>query len=121
MDKYSLTSKILLFLSYGLTSGLGLLILKSSMTGVQLTFKSLLNQFFTINFIIGFSLYTVGFIIWMIILSIYDLSRAFPIAMSIFFIISTAGSIIVLHESFSYVHIIGAILCLFGILMISHS
>ncbi|MBU0711651.1 MAG: hypothetical protein ABIJ40_08700 [Bacteroidota bacterium] len=121
MGKDTLIFKALLFLSYGLSSGLGLLILKTSMRGTELTIESLLNQFYTINFIGGFILYAIGFIIWMIILSIYDLSQAFPIAMSIFFSITTLGSYFYLKESISIIQIGGICICFIGILLINFS
>jgi multidrug transporter EmrE-like cation transporter len=55
----------------------------------------------------------------MFILSRFKLNIAFPIATSLFFIISLLGSYFILKESFSFLQAMGIMLCLLGILLIS--
>ena len=109
---------ILLFIGYALCSGSGLVILKMAMNDRAARSLSLLQAFFRIKFIVGFFLYAAGFLLWMLILSKFKLNVAFPIAISLFFIVSGLGSYLVLKESVSTIQIIGILLCFAGILLI---
>ena len=83
-------STALLFLSYALCSGGGLVILKHVVSNRRINHA---NDVFPIllsgRFLIGFLLYACGFILWMVILSKCKLNVAFPTAMSLFFIVSS--------------------------------
>lgn len=109
---------ILLFIGYALCSGSGLVILKMAMNDKSSQSISLIRAFFQVKFIIGFMLYASGFLLWMLILSKYKLNVAFPVAISLFFIVSGLGSYFVIKESVSTLQIIGTLLCLAGILLI---
>lgn len=110
---------ILMFLGYALFSGSGLVILKTAMDYKIAKSLSLIETFLQIRFIIGFIFYAAGFLLWMLILSKFKLNVAFPIAISLFFIVSGLGSYFILKESFSAIHIIGILLCLAGILLVN--
>lgn len=110
---------IILFLGYALCSGSGLIILKTAMNNKALNSLNLIQTFLQVRFIIGFFLYACGFLLWMFILSKFKLNVAFPIATSLFFIVSGLGSYFILKESFSIQHILGIILCFCGILLIN--
>ncbi len=113
---------ILLFLIYSLSSGFGLIILKRAVTGIEFKFSlKTLTDVLSLEFIFGFLLYVLGFICWMLILSKLKLNIAFPIAMSLFFIVSTIGSYFILSEPLSLKHLIGIVICLVGIILISTS
>ena len=109
---------ILLFIGYALCSGSGLVILKTAMNNKVARSLTLIQTFLQIRFIIGFVLYAAGFLLWMLILSKFKLNVAFPIAISLFFIVSGLGSYFVIKESFSAIQVIGILLCLGGILLI---
>ena len=113
-------STVLLFLSYALCSGSGLVILKKVVSNISI---NNLNDVFDIlvsgRFVLGFLLYVLGFILWMLILSKFKLNVAFPSAMSLFFIVSSLGSYFFLKESFSIQNIIGIFLCFGGIWLIT--
>jgi drug/metabolite transporter (DMT)-like permease len=109
---------ILLFSGYALCSGSGLIILKSAMSAKADKSLTLFQTFLQVRFIAGFLLYAAGFLLWMLILSRFKLNVAFPVAMSLFFIVSGLGSAFILKESFSVVQIVGIALCLAGILLI---
>lgn len=115
-----LTYSILLFAAYSLTSGFGLILLKRSLTGInlRLSFNSIINAI-SLELIIGFFLYAIGFICWMAILSKFNLNIAFPIAMSLFFIVTGFGSYFILGEALNLKVIVGMIICLAGIILIS--
>ena len=111
---------ILLFIIYALTSGSGLILLKRAVTGikVEFTLKGMLH-IISWELVIGFVLYVIGFICWMVILSKLNLNIAFPVAMSLFFIVSALGSFFILREPFSVNIIIGMIVCLIGIMLVT--
>ena len=110
---------IILFLGYALCSGSGLIVLKTAMNNRALKSLNLIQTFFQLKFIIGFFLYACGFLLWMLILSKFKLNIAFPIATSLFFIISGLGSYFILKETFTIIQVFGIFLCLAGILLIS--
>ena len=109
---------IYIFLLYGLSSGIGLLLLKIGLSKNKLNLSNIMDIILNKFIIIGFLLYAIGFVIWMIILSRYDLNLAFPIAMALFFIISGLGSFFLLKEPISLYHVLGIILCFIGIILI---
>ncbi len=113
-------STVLLFLSYALCSGSGLVILKNVVSNRSI--NNLNDVFFILSsgrFMLGFLLYACGFILWMVILSKFKLNVAFPAAMSLFFIVSSLGSYFFLKESFSLQTILGILLCFCGIWLIT--
>ncbi len=109
---------VFVFLAYAICSGSGLIILKIAVSGKEISFGNLIAIIFNIQFLIGFFLYVCGFFIWIYILSIFKLNIAFPIAMSLFFIISSLGSLFILREPFSIQQIAGTVLCFLGIVLI---
>ena len=112
---------VVLFLLYAVFSGGGLIVLKSTLTGREINLTGVLQLLTDIKFIFGFILYALGFALWMVILSKFKLNFAFPIAMSLFFIVSSLGSYFLLSEDFSLKLIIGIAFCLTGIIIINIS
>lgn len=111
-------SNFIVFISYALCSGCGLIILKIAMSKNELSVTTLKHIVLSSQFWIGFSLYLCGFLLWMFILAKFKLNVAFPIAMSLFFIVSSLGSYFILGEHLSVRHIFGIGICFFGILLI---
>jgi drug/metabolite transporter (DMT)-like permease len=111
---------ILLFLLYALSSGSGLILLKRAVSGVKIEYsiKGILN-IISLELVIGFILYAIGFVCWMVILSKMKLNIAFPVAMSLFFIVSALGSYFILKEPFTPKIIIGIVVCLIGIILVT--
>jgi drug/metabolite transporter (DMT)-like permease len=109
---------LVLFISYALCSGCGLIILKIAMSKNELSVTTLKYIVFSAKFWIGFFLYLCGFLLWMFILTRFKLNVAFPIAMSLFFIVSSLGSYFILGEPCGIRHIFGIAICFFGILLI---
>jgi uncharacterized protein YebE (UPF0316 family) len=85
-------NSIIIFIAYALCSGCGLIILKMVMSDTELSLANITSLILNIKFIIGFILYVFGFLLWMSILSKFKLNVAFPVAMSLFFIVSSLGS-----------------------------
>ena len=117
MEKYI---NILIFIGNSFFSGIGLILLKMAISSSKFVFniKSMIDLI-SVKFIVGFCFYVFGFILWMIILSKFKLNFAFPIAMSLIFIVSSLGSLIILKENFGINHIIGTLFCLIGIIIIT--
>lgn len=69
--------------------------------------------------IIGLTLYGLSFIIWLRVLSFNELSRAYPIFVSIVFLLTTVGSVIILRENVSLLRIMGVIIILSGIYIVA--
>ena len=93
--------------------------LKIAMVERPLSSTWLFKTFFQNKFLIGFFLYAIGFLLWLHILSKFKLNVAFPIAISLFFIVSSLGSYFILKETFGFYHILGILLCFAGILLIT--
>lgn len=108
----------LIFLSYAVFSGSGLIILKIALTERPFNLRNLTAIFFSPKFIAGMVLYLCGFMIWMSILSRFKLNVAYPAVVSLFFIITGLGSYFILKEPYSFQHIMGTALCLLGIILI---
>lgn len=106
------------FAAYAFCSGYGLILLKMAMSRNDLSLSTLRYVIFDLKFLVGFSLYVCGFLLWMYILSKFHLNVAFPIAMALFFVVSSLGSYFVLGESFSLKQIFGIALCFLGIVLV---
>jgi drug/metabolite transporter (DMT)-like permease len=107
-----------IFVAYSLCSGSGLILLKTALSRNNISFSTLPDVLMDIRFLIGFSLYVCGFLLWMYILAKYNLNVAFPIAMALFFVVSSLGSYYILGETFSPKHIFGMLFCFTGILLL---
>ena len=71
--------------------------------------------------IVGLVLYGLSFVIWLRVLSFNDLSRAYPIFVSIVFLLTTVGSVLFLKESVSLVRVVGIMVILSGIYIVARS
>lgn len=92
-----------IFLVYALISCTGLYWLKSA------------ENLWTIRFISGAIFYVVGAGIWLVILKIYPLSLAFPIASGILVIGTTLVGYFLLRENITWLHMLGLVLISSGI------
>ena len=109
---------------YSLCSTLGLLFMKRAFNVQKFALDSLwhtenLIHFLTGgNFLLGFTLYVLGFFIWLYILARHDLSLAFPVASGVLYLGLLIGSIFWLHEEVGMVRIAGVFLILAGIVLV---
>jgi len=115
----SSASNVLLFACYALCSGSGLIILKTSLNNRVTKSLGYIETFLQPSFMLGFFLYACGFLLWMLILSKFKLNVAFPVATSLFFVVSALGSYFVLKEPFTIAQAVGIGLCLAGIVLIN--
>ncbi len=71
------------------------------------------------KFMVGLLLYGLGAIAWLIILRLYPLSVAFPVASGALMIGTTLAAVTFLKEPVSMVHILGIILIGIGIVILA--
>lgn len=69
----------------------------------------------------GLILYGFSFVIWLRVLTISDLSRAYPIFVTFVFILTTIGSFIFLKESVSFMRVVGIGILIVGIFVVARS
>lgn len=69
----------------------------------------------------GLILYGFSFLIWLRVLSFNDFSRAYPIFATFVFLLTTLGSIKLLHEDVSIIRFAGMIIMLIGIFVVART
>lgn len=69
----------------------------------------------------GLILYGFSFLIWLRVLSFNDFSRAYPIFATFVFLLTTLGSIKLLHEDVSIMRFAGMIIMLIGIFVVART
>ena len=94
---------ITIFFVYALISCVGLYWLKSA------------ANLWTLKFISGAFLYILGAAVWLVILRMYPLSIAFPIASGVLMIGTTVVGYVLLKENISWMHLMGLVLISSGI------
>jgi multidrug transporter EmrE-like cation transporter len=107
-------------------SATGNLIIKNaaqSMGGLNLSgghlAQTLLHLFTNPGIILGLALYLVGFVLWAKVLSTVDISLAYPIFVSLAFVIVVVGSRIFFGESLNPIKILGIAVIALGIIVVS--
>lgn len=106
----------------------GQLLLKKGMLNISknLTDKVTLGRYLleiahTPQVTLGLAFYTLSLFIWLQILTKADVSLAYPIIISLTFIIVTIGASILLGESITFFRIIGIVLIIIGVFFIAKS
>ena len=107
-------------------SATGNLIIKNaarSMGGLNLNgghlAQTLFHLFTNPGIILGLALYLVGFVLWVKVLSTVDISLAYPIFISLAFVIVVVGSRIFFGESLNLLKILGIAVIALGIIVVS--
>ena len=107
-------------------SATGNLIIKNaarSMGGLNLSgghlAQTLIHLFTNAGIILGLALYLVGFVLWAKVLSTVDISLAYPIFISLAFVIVVVGSRIFFGESLNPLKILGIAVIALGIIVVS--
>ena len=107
-------------------SATGNLIIKNaarSMGGLNLSgghlAQTLFHLFTNAGIILGLALYLVGFVLWAKVLSTVDISLAYPIFISLAFVIVVVGSRIFFGESLNPLKILGIAVIALGIIVVS--
>lgn len=81
--------------------------------------QSLFHLFTNPGIVVGLALYLVGFVLWAKVLSMVDISSAYPIFISLAFVIVVVGSRIFFNESLNLMKLLGIVLIAFGIIVVS--
>ena len=123
------TSQIVVYvLVAAALSSTGNLIIKNaarSMGGLNLggshLMQTLLHLFTNPGIVVGLALYLVGFVLWARVLSISDISTAYPIFISLAFVIVVIGSRIFFNESLNPLKLLGIAVIALGIIVVSRS
>jgi multidrug transporter EmrE-like cation transporter len=70
---------------------------------------------------IGFLLYAIGAVLWFGVISVENLSTAYPALVGLTFVMVTIGAVLVFGEKISAQKIVGAIVILLGVLVVARS
>jgi multidrug transporter EmrE-like cation transporter len=111
---------IALFAAYTVTSVIGLLLLKHSLPLVRTDWPAGLSVDAAMLLLVsGACLYIASFVVWVVILARQELSSAYPTAIGLTLVFSTAGAAVLLGEALSVARVIGIGLIFFGILLVT--
>lgn len=116
----ALATNALLFVAYVAASSIGLLMLKQSLIRIRAAgdhFLVLTPD--TLLLSAGFALYVVSFVVWIRILARMPLSIAYPIAIGLTLVFSTAGATFLLGERLGVLRIAGILLIFVGCVILS--
>ncbi|OGQ98925.1 MAG: hypothetical protein A2505_03300 [Deltaproteobacteria bacterium RIFOXYD12_FULL_55_16] len=119
----SRTGWILVLLSATLAVGANLLF-RSGVEragGLILSFGGVINLLRQPRFDLGFILYAVTTILWIKVISIEPLSVAYPVLVSITFLLVTLGAAVLFRENLNWQKLLGLAVILAGIFIISRS
>lgn len=81
--------------------------------------QSLFHLFTNPGIVVGLGLYLVGFVLWAKVLSMVDISSAYPIFISLAFVIVVVGSRVFFGESLNLVKLLGIAIIALGIIVVS--
>lgn len=81
--------------------------------------QSLFHLFTNPGIVLGLALYLIGFVLWAKVLTIVDISTAYPIFISLAFVIVVVGSRIFFAESLTLVKALGIVVIALGIIIVS--
>lgn len=74
-----------------------------------------------LQIILGLILFAAGFFIWLKILSLFEVSKAYPIMVSATISLVLIGSSLILKENVSFLRVLGVIVVILGIFLIFKS
>lgn len=110
---------IIFIITYLFCSTIGLMLLKTSVTGVQFhSISSYIHLLTNYKFIIGFLLYAASFLVWLVLLSRKDLSYIYPIVIGLSYLFIMLTAVFILKENLTIGKALGAILIGLGIIII---
>ncbi len=101
-------TNFLVFVAYLLLSIFGLYKIKVAEFG------------FNFDFILGFTCYGFGFLIWIVVLRLFPISYAFPIAASMLIIGTQLIGFYLLNENLSVSHLSGVGFILIGVIILGY-
>lgn len=81
--------------------------------------QSLIHLFTNPGIVVGLALYLVGFVLWAKVLSTIGISSAYPIFISLAFVMVVVGSRVLFQESLNAIKVAGIFLIAIGIIVVS--
>lgn len=113
-------STIVFISIYLVCSTAGLMLLKASITGLELSsLSSYVGLLLNFRFVVGFLLYATSFLVWLVLLSKKDLSSIYPIVTGLSYLVIMLAAVFILKEDFTLGKIIGVVLIGLGVITIS--
>jgi drug/metabolite transporter (DMT)-like permease len=111
---------IIILIVYLLIAQVGVLLIKlgSSKTHIALASKTIILNL-TLNTIAGLAFYAISFILFIIIISRFNLSYVAPIINGSNYVLTMLIALIILREKISLIQLIGACIILIGIFMVN--
>ena len=85
-----------------------------------INYQTLIQIISSIHVWLGLSIYGVGFMLYLYVLSNFEVSFIFPIIMSAAFVLLLAFSVLFLNEAFTLKKILGILVISLGIFIISY-
>lgn len=112
-------STIIFIFVYLVCSVSGLMLLKTSITGLELnSLPSYIGLLLNLKFVVGFFLYATSFLVWLVLLSKKDLSSIYPVVMGLSYLLIMLAAVLILKEDFTLGKVIGAVLIGLGVVTI---
>ena len=111
-------SSLILFALHSVFTVLGLLLLKISVSELEKTSISSLLDLLTIKFFLGLVLYTLAFVLSLVILNKFPLGMSVSIMMPLSLVSATIVGFVFLNENVTFLSVFGLILILIGIFTI---
>lgn len=110
---------ILLIISYVLSTSFGLVLLKLGTTsGMPISFVTNTIKFnFNLYSLAGLFLYGLSFLLYIYLISKFDLGFIIPIAAAFVYILIFAASYFIFHETFTTIKIIAIFLIMLGVIL----
>jgi multidrug transporter EmrE-like cation transporter len=122
----SVSGLVLVLLTAGLTMAANLLLRSGvdaaggfAITGVRQALHGLVHLFMQPRFTAGFVMYALASIVWFRVVATEPLSIAYPILVSLTFLLVTAGAVVLFMEPLSLRKVLGLLVTLAGIVIIS--
>ena len=107
-----------LLVVYAIASSLGLLLIKTGLAGTpSLSLATFVAALGSVRFVLGFALYVLSFVVWILVLASMPLSTAYPLAIGLTMAGSMLGAVFLLGERLDLAKLCGAALVLAAVVL----
>jgi drug/metabolite transporter (DMT)-like permease len=112
--------KYILLAAYIAISTSGMLFLKLGSSGTEFALQNgILSMTMNLKLVVGLCLYVVSFLMYTIVLAIFDLSKISPMAGGIVMLVSVIFGVLILKEKLTLQNIIGIALVIAGVVIMN--
>lgn len=110
---------LIYIIAYLFFSTFGLMLLKSSMSGVDVSsISEYIKLFCNFRFLVGFCFYVISFLVWLVLLSKKELSFIYPVVIGLSYVSIMVMASLILKESFTVAKLMGVIVVGIGVILI---